>query len=172
VIPKVSNLYPELPVNPLHFLEWRKRCTSFEQVAELGTYSPNLTGLGQPEQLGGARVSANFLSMLGIQPQLGRGFLEEEDRPGRGDVVILTDSLWRRRFGADPSIVGKKITVEGRPHVVVGVLPAPFHFASGNQLDRLITLPERTEIFRPLALDLKDGGMEGNFNYLAIRRLK
>jgi len=172
VIPKVSNLYPELPVNPLHFLEWRKRCKSFEQVAELGTYSPNLTGMGQPEQLGGARVSANFLSMLGIQPQLGRGFLEEEDRPGRGDVVILTDSLWRRRFGADSLIVGKKITVEGRPHVVVGVLPASFHFASGNQLDRLITLPETTEIFRPLALDSKDGDIEGNFNYLAIGSLK
>jgi predicted permease len=172
VIPKVSNLYPELPVNPLHFLEWRKRCTSFEQVAELGTYAPNLTGLGQPEQLGGARVSANFLSMLGIEPQLGRGFLEEEDRPGRGDVVILTDSLWRRRFGADPSIVGKKITLEGLPRVVVGVLPAAFHFPSGSQLDKLITLSEKTEIFRPLALDLKDREMEGNFNYLAIGLLR
>jgi predicted permease len=172
VIPKVSNLYPELPVNPMHFLEWRKRCTSFEQVAELGTYGPNLTGMGQPEQLGGARVSANFLPMLGIQPQLGRGFLEEEDRTGRGDVVILTDSLWRRRFGADPSIVGKKITLEGLPHVVVGVLPAAFHFPNGNQLDKLITLSEKTEIFRPLALDLKDKEMEGNFNYLAIGLLR
>lgn len=172
VIPKVSNLYPELPVNPLHYLEWRKRCTSFEQVAEFGTYAPNLTSMGQPEQLGGARVSANFLSMLGIQPQLGRGFLEEEDRPGRGDVVILTDSLWRRRFGADPLIVGKKITLEGRPHVVVGVLPAAFHFPNGHQLDRLMTLPEKTEIFRPLALDLKDAEMEGNFNYFAVGSLK
>jgi predicted permease len=172
VIPKVSNLYPELPVNPLHYLEWRKRCTSFEQVAEMGTFSPNLTGLGQPEQLGGARVSANFLPMLGFQPQLGRGFLEEEDRPGRGDVVILTDSLWRRRFGSDPSIVGKKINLEGHPHVVVGVLPAAFHFPNGHQLDRLMPLPEKTEIFRPLALDLKNGDMEGNFNYVAIGLLK
>ena len=172
VIPQVSNLYPELPVNPLHYLEWSKRCTSFEQVAELGTYAPTLTGLGQPEQLGGARVSANFLPMLGIQPPLGRGFLEEEDRPGRGDVVILTDSLWRRRFGADPLIAGKKITLEGRPHVVVGVLPAAFHFPNGHQLDRLMTLPEKTEIFRPLALDLKDGEMEGNFNYFVVASLK
>jgi len=172
VIPKLSNLYPELPVNPLHYLEWRKRCMSFEQVGEVGTYTPNLTGMGQPEQLGGARVSANFLSMLGVQPQLGRGFLEEEDRPGRGDVVILTDSLWRRRFGADPSIVGKKITLEGSPHVVVGVLPAAFHFPNGHQLDTLIPFSEKTEIFRPLALDLKKGDMEGNFNFAAIGRLK
>ena len=172
VIPKVSNLYPELPVNPLHYLEWRKRCTSFEQVAELGIYGPNLTGMGQPEQLGGARVSANFLPMLGIQPQLGRGFLEEEDQPGHGDVVILTDSLWRRRFGADPSIVGKNITLEGHPHVVVGVLPAAFHFPNGHQLDRLMPLPDKTEIFRPLALDLKDTEMEGNFNYFAVGSLK
>ena len=172
VIPKVSNLYPELPVNPTHFLEWRKRCTSFEQVAELGTYAPNLTGLGQPEQLGGARVSANFLSMLGIKPQLGRGFLEEEDRPGRGEVAILTDSLWRRRFAADPLIVGKKIILEGHPHMVVGVLPAAFHFPNGSQLDKLIILSEKTEIFRPLALDLKDGDNEGSFNYVAIGLLK
>jgi len=172
VIPKVSNLYPELPINPVHFVEWRKRCTSFEQLAELGTYGPNLTGMGQPEQLGGARVSANFLPMLGIQPQLGRGFLEEEDRPGRGDVVILADSLWRRRFGSDPSIVGKKITLEGQPHVIVGVLPASFHFPNGHQLDRLVSLPEKTEIFRPLALDLKDADMEGGMNYLVIGSLK
>ena len=173
VIPRMSNLYPEVPVNPMHYLEWRKRCTSFDQIAEMGTYSPNLTGLGQPERLGGARVSANFLPMLGIQPQLGRGFLEEEDSPGRGNVVILTDSLWRRRFGADPSIVGKKITLEGGPHVVVGVLPAAFHFPNGNQLDRLMPLPEKTEIFRPLALDVKkDPEMEGNFNYFAIGSLK
>jgi len=172
VIPKVSNLYPELPVNPLHFLEWRKRCKSFEQVAELGTFSPTLTGVGQPEQLGGARVSANLFSMLGVQPQLGRGFLEDEDLPGRGDVVILADSLWRRRFGADPSIVGKKITLEGRPYMVVGLLPASFHFPNGNQLDRLVTLPEKAEIFKPLALDLKDAEMEGNFNYFVIGKLK
>jgi putative ABC transport system permease protein len=172
MIPKVNNLYPELPVNPLHYLEWRKRCTSFEQVAEFGTYAPNLTGMGQPEQLGGARVSANFLSMFGVQPQLGRGFLEEEDRSGRGDVVILTDSLWRRRFGADRSIVGKKITLEGSPHVVVGVLPAAFHFPNGHQLDSLIAFSEKTEIFRPLALDLQKGDMEGNFNFAAIGLLK
>jgi putative ABC transport system permease protein len=172
MIPKVNTLYPELPVNPLHYLEWRKRCTSFEQVAEFGTYAPNLTGMGQPEQLGGARVSANFLSMFGVQPQLGRGFLEEEDRSGRGDVVILTDSLWRRRFGADPSIVGKKITLEGSPHVVVGVLPAAFHFPNGHQLDSLIAFSEKTEIFRPLALDLQKGDMEGNFNFAAIGLLK
>jgi predicted permease len=172
VIPKMIKLYPELPVNPLHFLAWRKRCRSFEQLAELETFSPTLTGAGQPEQLGGVRVSANFLSMLGVQPQLGRGFLESEDQPGRDDVVILTDSLWRRRFGADPLIVGKKITLGGSPSIVVGVLPASFHFAKGNQLDALITLPERTEIFKPLALDPKDTEMEGNFNYVAIGRLK
>ena len=172
VIPKVSNLYPELPVNPGHFAEWRKRCTSFEQIAELQPFYPTLTGVGQPEQLGGFRVSANFFSMLGIHPQLGRGFLEEEDRPGHGDVVILTDSLWRSRFAADPSIVGKKMTLGGVPHVVAGVLPASFHFANGNQLDRLMPLPDKPAIFKPLALDLKDAEMEGDFNYLAIGMLK
>jgi len=172
VIPQVTKLYPELPVNPLHFLEWRKRCTSFVQMAELGTFSPTLTGAGQPEQLGGARISANLFPVLGVQPQLGRGFLEDEDRPGHDDVVILADSLWRRRFGADSSIVGRKITLEGHPYRVVGVLPPTFHFPKGNQLDRLVPLPGKAEIFKPLALDLKDAGMEGNFNYFAIGKLK
>jgi predicted permease len=103
---------------------------------------------------------------------LGRGFLEDEDRPGRSDVVILADSLWRRRFGADPLIVGRRITLEGHPYTVVGVLPATFHFPKGNQLDRLVTLSDKAEIFTPLALDLKDAEMEGNFNYFVIARLK
>ena len=172
VIPKLSHLYAHLPVNPVHFVEWRKRCTSFEQLAELQPFTPHLTGVGEPEQLGGVRVSANLFPTLGIEPRLGRNFLAEEDQPGHDQVAILADSLWRRRFSADPAIIGKKITLGGAPVVVVGVLPAFFHFPNGAQLDALMTLPEKTEIFKPLALDLKDADAEGGFNYVVLGRLK
>ena len=170
VIPKMAQTYPELPVNALHFAEWRQHSRSFEQLVELDPFTPNLTGLGEPEQLGGSRVSANFFHTLGVQPQLGRDFLEEEDRPGHNDVALLTDSLWKRRFGRDPSIAGKKIVLGGVPHTVVGVLPPSFHFPKGHQLDLLMTLPEKTEVFKPLGLDLAQD--QDNFNYIALGRLR
>src|SRR5437879_5440247 len=95
VVPQLSHVYPSLPVNPLHFVEWRKRLHSFDALAEIDSITLNLTGVGEPEQLGAARVSSDLFQVLGVQPQLGRGFLEEEDQPGRDRVAILSDSFWR-----------------------------------------------------------------------------
>ena len=85
-------------------------------------------GADMPENVDGARVGADFFAMLGVQPALGRGFLPEEDAPGRGDAVLLSDGLWRRRFGADPSVVGREIRLDGRPHTVIGVMPAAMDY--------------------------------------------
>ena len=88
----------------------------------------NLTGAGEPERLLGARISANLLPLLGVSPVLGRGFTEEEDEIGNDTVVLLSDVLWRRRFGADPSIVGKTIMLNGVPYTVVGVMGPDFQY--------------------------------------------
>jgi hypothetical protein len=110
VFPALVQTYPTVPVSARHFMEWRQRARSFENI------SVSLTGAGEPEQLDWARVSANLFQTLGVRPALGRAFVAGEDEVGHNRVVILSDSLWRRRFHGDPSIVGKTIEI-GRAHV-------------------------------------------------------
>lgn len=117
-----------LPTNTSYatFADWRARSRSFNELALASYWMGTLTGAGQPEQIPALRVSANFFQTLGVPPALGRDFVEEEDRPSTSHVVILTDGLWRRRFNADPGIVGKSITLNGESYAVVGVLPRDF----------------------------------------------
>jgi putative ABC transport system permease protein len=89
----------------------------------------NLAGADTPENVTGARVGGDFFALLGVQPALGRAFLPEEDQPGRGEVAVLSDGLWRRRFGGDPGVIGREIRLDGRVHTVVGVMPASLDFA-------------------------------------------
>ena len=106
----------------------RDRNQSFEGVAAFTTDNFNLTGRGEPMQVPIARVAANFFSLLGVQPELGRTFTEDEGRPEGRPVVILSDSLWRSRFNGDPNIVGQTVTLDTMPHTIVGVLPANVQF--------------------------------------------
>jgi predicted permease len=126
VLPKFAKLYPALPVNIAMLNEWRSQAKSFESLGALRSDSVNLTGVGEPELLPAARVSANLFAVLGAQPRLGRGFIESEDRAGSDRVAILSDALWRRRFHSDPGVVGRKILLNGTPHEVAGVLPPGF----------------------------------------------
>ncbi len=105
-----------------------RQAKSFQYFVPTSGESFNLSGADTPENVDGARVGADFFSLIGVQPALGRTFLPEEDAPGRGDVVVLGDGLWRRRFGADPSIIGREIRLDGRPHTVVGVMPASLDY--------------------------------------------
>jgi putative ABC transport system permease protein len=108
------------------YVDWRARSRSFDELTLASYWIGTLTGSGQPEQLPALRVSSNFFRTLGVRPALGRDFLAEEDTPSTSNVVILTDGLWRRRFSADPGIIGKSITLNGTSYAVVGVLPRDF----------------------------------------------
>ena len=123
---------PTNVVSPANFLRWRERTTTFSQMAAIADTTATLTGAGEPEELPGQAVNANLFPMLGVKAALGRTFLEEEDRPGRGQAVLLGDGLWRRRFGADPAIVGRGITLGGEPATVVGVMPRGFSILSAG----------------------------------------
>src|SRR5262249_50222804 len=132
----------------------------------------NLTGAGEPELLASARASAAFWTVSGTTPQLGRVFTEDDDRPGHDRVVVLSDSLWRRRFSADPAIVGKAITLNGEPYDVIGVLPPSFALC---RLDALFPLPARPtpiDAWKPLALRQDEILPLSSFNYTALARLK
>ena len=97
-------------------------------VAGYRPWSYNVTGEGEPEQIDGAMIAANFFSTLGIQPRLGRSFTIEEQKEGADRVVILSYGLWQRRFGGDPQVIGKTLRVSDEPHEIVGVMPAGFEF--------------------------------------------
>ena len=114
-------------VSPPDFFDWRSQTRSFSGLSAYYVSTTNLTGGGEPERLTQARVSANFFDVLGIRPTRGRAFLSGEDALTAPRVVVLSDGLWRRRFGADPSIVGRTIDLDDAPTTVIGIAPADLH---------------------------------------------
>jgi len=107
----------------LNFLSWEEQSRNFDALAAVRNGSVNLTGDGEPERILGAAVSEHFWTMTGITPVAGRAFTPEENIPGRNDVVMLSEDLWRRRYGADPAIIGRTVLVNTAPRVVVGIAP-------------------------------------------------
>jgi len=132
------------PVAPADFYDWRRDSTSFTAMAAYDEVAINLTGAGEPERLRVLSVTPGFLSAIGIGPALGRDFTADEETQGRHRVVLLTESLWRRRFGADGAIVGRTVALDNHGYEVVGVLPERFWW------------PTRPDMLVPLALDEHD----------------
>jgi len=133
------------PVSLSDFIDWRNQTRAFEQIAAWRFLYFNLTGRDQPERVQGLTVSASFLPLLGAEVQLGRTFLPDEEQIGHDQVVVLSDALWRRRFGQDPSLLGQKIDIEGEPLTVVGILAPSF------QIFRVLNRP--LDIYVPLTFD-------------------
>jgi putative ABC transport system permease protein len=124
--PRLMRLYSlsngrRMAISPPDFLDWREGSRSFAGMAAWFESNTNLTGVGDPVRLTQVRVSANFFDVLGVRAQLGRTFVTGEDRREAPRVTLLSDRLWRTRFGSDPGIVGKKITLDGHPTEIVGV---------------------------------------------------
>ena len=122
------------PSTAADFAAWKQRSGVFEDLAPSYDDERTLTGQGAPQLLIGYAVSANYLRILGVEPQLGRLYNDEEDRPGGPQVALLSDSLWRATFHADPGIVGKAITLDGSPFTVLGVMPPRFNYPSTVQV--------------------------------------
>ncbi len=126
-------------VSAPEYLDYRDRSQSFEHVAAFRRQSFTLTGAGEAELLRGAVSSTNLIATLGVKPALGRAFLPGEDQPGAGQVVVLSHRLWLRRFGADPRVIGQKLTLNNSAFEVVGVMPPGFQFPSPAELWAPIT---------------------------------
>jgi predicted permease len=115
-----------LPLPPYIYQLWRDHAASLENIALVRPDSNNLTGAGEPERLLSARVSSSLFATLGVWPALGRSFAEGEDLYGGPAIVILSDGFWRRRFGADPGVIGRRIQLDGVACSVIGVMPPSF----------------------------------------------
>ncbi len=133
---------------PIRFDELKAASQSYTEIGAFasGTEEMALSGVTDPEVLKGARVSANFLRILGVDPLLGRSFLPEEDKPGAPAVAMISEELWLRRFGGNASILGKTATLAGSTHTIIGVLPPGFRFPLA---DVWVTRPSEWSIIPP-----------------------
>jgi putative ABC transport system permease protein len=136
-----------------NFLDWRQQSHCFSAMAIINNVGFNLSGVAQPENIGGYAVSPNFLALVGVRPVLGREFLPSEEKPGTAPVILLSYQLWQSHLGADPAVIGRSITLDGRSFSIVGVLPPAFR------------LLDRTDVLVPIgvfAADLTDRGERGD----------
>lgn len=127
-----------------NLLSWQDRQHSFSALAGLKWGSFNVTGQGEAERLSGVAVSAHLFNLLGLQPIAGRSFVPDEDLPGRDRVVMLSEGLWQRRYGADPLLIGRTILVNGEARTVIGIAPQDVGF--GTEYDIWVPLaPDRAD---------------------------
>lgn len=150
-------------VAPLDFLDYRQQNTTFEHFAARMSVplAVNLTGTGDPERLTGALVTGDYFDTLGVQPAVGRAFQLQNEKTGEDQVAVLSYGLWQKRFGGDPQIVNKTVTLDGKTVVVLGVMPKDFSF------------PAATDIWVPMNFDANPGMKQRKAHFLRpIARLK
>jgi predicted permease len=161
---------PEFPLSPAAFLEFRAHSRTLEALAAYERADLQLGG-ERPEQLRGMRVTSGFFQLLGYRPQLGREFTRAEEEAGRGAVAVLSHSIWVRRFGSDPAIVGKTVSLSGRPFEIVGVLPAGVQHVGGSY--RTHPHGESVDVWWPRPLPTTPQRRDRGQHYLnAIGRLR
>jgi predicted permease len=155
--------FPKNTPSPANFLDWQKQAGAFTGMAAMVERSFNLTGVGEPERLDGRRVSANLFDLLGVRAVLGRTFVPDDDRPG-SHVVLLSYSLWQRRFGSDPSVIGRALALNGESYTVIGIMP------------RFVQLPgfanRNDQLWVPIAFPPEEAAQRGNHFLEVIARMK
>lgn len=156
-----------LGASPPEFNDYREQTHSFELMAAFNNVNFNLTGGDQPEQIVGARVSAQLFPLLGSKPMPGRSFVSEEERPGRDNVVILSHGLWKRRFNADPNIIGKTLTLDSTSYTVVGIMPPDFQFPHSS-----FPFAVRADLWIPLAFTDEQLQHRSSYSLRVMARLK
>jgi predicted permease len=150
--------FPHFEATRKDFLSWREQSHSFDQISAFVGVPFNLTGADRPERISGARVSANLPAVLGVKPVLGRSFAPEEDTAGNDNVVLLGYSLWHRRFGGDPRVIGTAIRLNSIDFTIIGIMPPSFRF------------PHDVEIWKPMGFTAKD--FDGGHFIWGVGRLK
>jgi putative ABC transport system permease protein len=153
--------FPTFSVSPGNYLAWQRQSRSFDSLGASVTNFHVLTGAGEPERLRVDRATASLFTTLSVAPILGRYFAPDEDRPGGNPVVVIGDTMWRQRFGSDPSIVGRSVTLSGRAYVIVGVAPQTIHAVIGD-----------AQAWVPMAFDDKEAALYGSHYLRAYARLR
>jgi putative ABC transport system permease protein len=151
---------PTFAVSPANYLDWHAQAEAFESLAIFRTLYMNLTGRGEPTALTTAAVSPEFFPALGAPAQAGRTLDAQDAAPGREQVLVLKERVWRTRFGADPHLIGSSVHVDSRPFTVVGIVADRFAF------------PDDVDAWVPLVWTPVERAVRGNHSYAVIGRLK
>src|SRR5262245_51234260 len=141
VVTGVSKARSGMSVSYPDYLDWRAEQRVFVDLGARFPAGGIIIGVGEPERVFGRYVTASFFSTLHIQPQIGRFFHEDEDKPGAARVLVISDTLWRRCFNADPAMIGRAINFNGASFTVIGVLPANFDFYGRSNGNNDVFLP-------------------------------
>jgi len=149
-------------INPADFLDWTRSARAFEAPAAYRSDDFRLTGGNRPDRARGARVTSNFFHLIGARAAMGRVFDDHDQEPGKPLVTVLSHGLWRERFSADPSILGRSVELDGRAHIVVGVLPESFQF----------TLLGRANVWTPLVFTPEDASDRRPRSVIGLGRLR
>src|ERR1043165_6420454 len=152
-----SNIKTE-PASLPNYNDWKNQGQSFDGMAAFVDSSLTLTTSdgGEPERLPVTYVSANFMTVLGVAPELGRAFAAEENEPGKNRIVVLSHELWQRRFGANPNLVGQTLTLNGNPYTVVGIAPPGFKDPTPEQ-------SRPAQLWTPLPFNLEQAGRRSDY---------
>lgn len=137
---------PIFGTSVLNFDSWRERSKSFQELAGVGFSNYTLSGSGEAEQFSGNTISPALVRVLGIQPLAGRAFTDEEEKPGGAAVAMIGEGLWKRRFGADPGLIGRTIILNSTPTTVVGIAPPGMKLISGADIYTPLTVDRAKEI--------------------------
>ena len=164
--------FEDLPWSRREFQTFSRQTTTFDAFAAFVGDGLNLTGEGEAVRLGAARVSAGFFQALGVPPAMGRVFAAAEDQPGREREVILGYRLWRERFNADRTVIGRAIDLNGASYVVVGVMPAGFVFPRASEMPGSFSFPKEAELWVPLALPAGPAARGESSELAVIGRLR
>jgi len=153
--------YREMELSPANYRDWKRMNTVFEEMGAITTFAVNMIGEGPPERINTAVVTGNLFTVLGVPPLLGRSISSSDDRDGAPLTAVLSYGLWQRAFGGDAGVLGRKLDLNGTPHVVIGVMPPQFHFPD-----------QETELWTPFEFP-ESAYEDRNNNYLdGVARLR
>jgi putative ABC transport system permease protein len=164
--------YTHLPGSTANFTDLKQRSDVFSELAALDSWNTVLTGNNEPERLTGVKVSANLFTLLRMNPAQGRGFVADEDRPGNNRVVVVSHGLWQRRFGGDPSLVNKTLTLDGETYTVIGIMPEHASFPQNMGLPAYFDFEQKTDLWTPIALTDEETKNRGSHHIGVVGRLK
>jgi hypothetical protein len=167
-----SGMEDKLPVAAGDFFDWQRELRSVERMAILQPDRMALTGQGDPQQLGVVRVSGDFAAVLGTTAALGRTLGPADEVPGKPAAVVLSDAAWRRWFGGDPRVIGRKVLLDAYPLTVVGVMPARFAFPRGGEMPAAYGFAATPDAWVPIALTADERAARSERVNVAIARLR
>jgi putative ABC transport system permease protein len=154
-------IYARTELSPASYRDWKRMTASFEGMGVFALIPVNVVGPGDPERVDAAAITADLFPLLGVRPVLGRLFTAAEDRAGAPGTLLLSYGMWQRRFGGDPSVLGRSVILDSTPYTVIGVMPREFRFPNRD-----------IQIWRPIQFREEDYQDRGN-NYLTgVARLK